>query len=119
MIKSYRDLEVWQKAMALAEELHSATRGFPKEETFQLTSQIRRAAVAVPTNIAEGHGRTGSQEFLYFLSIAHGSLMELETQIQLAHRFGYFSDEAAMNLLERSDILSMLIKALMKRLRSR
>ena len=84
--KNYRDLIAWHKAVDLVEELYKLTRDFPKEEAYALTSQMRRAAVSIPSNIAEGEGRRSGNEFGHFLSIAHGSLRELETQIMIARR---------------------------------
>jgi len=82
-IKSHRDLIVWQKAMNLVESVYEATASFPKEETYALTSQIRRAVVSVPSNIAEGQGRRMAKEYLYFLANARGSLLELDTQLEI------------------------------------
>jgi len=76
-VRSYRDLIVWQKAMDLVKSVYSVAGGLPKEELYCLTSQIRRAAISVPSNIAEGQGRTSTKEFLHHLSIAYGSLMEV------------------------------------------
>ncbi len=78
-VKSYRDLETWQKAMDLVQEIYLETKSFPKEETYGLSGQMRRAAVSIPSNIAEGQGRDSTKEFLHHLSIAYGSLCELET----------------------------------------
>jgi four helix bundle protein len=89
MVKSFRDLEVWQLALDLAETIYRCTADFPKTELYGLTAQMRRAAVSVPSNIAEGQARTSSKEFLHFLSFALGSLAELETQIELAVRLQY------------------------------
>ncbi len=83
-IQNYKELEVWQIAMDLAETCYQITRGFPKEELFGLTSQIRRAAVSIPANIAEGHARHHTKEYLQFLGVARGSLMELETHLLVA-----------------------------------
>ncbi len=80
-IKSYRDLEVWNVAMDLAASCYTLTRLFPKDELYGMTSQIRRAAASIPANIAEGHGREHTKEFLNHLSVARGSLMELETHL--------------------------------------
>lgn len=88
-IESYRDLLVWQKAMDLVVEIYRLTKAFPPDERFGLTIQIRRVAVSIPSNIAEGHGRLHRADFLRFLSIARGSLTELETQLQIATRLGY------------------------------
>ncbi len=93
-IKSYKDLIVWRKAMDLAAEVHLLSKVFPKEELYGLASQVRRAAISVPSNIAEGQARQSTAEFLNFLSIAQGSLAEVETQIALAQRFHYVTAEA-------------------------
>jgi four helix bundle protein len=87
-IQNFRDLIVWQKAMRATAEVYRVSRAFPKEELFVLTAQIRRAAISIPSNIAEGHARQG-REFANFLSIALGSAAELETQLLLAVEFGY------------------------------
>ena len=92
-VQSYRELEVWQFAMDLAEKCYQATKCFPKEELFGLTSQIRRAAVSVPSNIAEGQGRLSSREFIQFLSIARGSICELQTQLEIARALGFGKPE--------------------------
>lgn len=89
MYSSYKELTVWQKAMELAEAVYCLTRSFPKEELSGLTNQLRRAAVSIASNIAEGHGRGSEKEFARFLDIASGSAQEVATQIELAHRFGY------------------------------
>ena len=92
-IQSYRELEVWQVAMDLAEQCYLATRSFPREELFGMTRQIRRAAASIPANIAEGQGRQHTKEFLNHLSIARGSLKELETHLILSHRVGLLAQE--------------------------
>jgi four helix bundle protein len=92
-IESFRDLRVWQQGMELAEHIHRMTEQFPKHELYGLASQIRRAAVSVPSNIAEGRTRESSREYLQAISVARGSLAELETQIELAWRCGYISAE--------------------------
>src|SRR5579864_8854135 len=91
MGKSYRDLVVWQKAMDLVTVVYRITAQFPREEMYGLTSQLRRAAVSIPSNIAEGQGRHGVPEFRHFLRQSCGSLMELETQVLIAERLGYIS----------------------------
>ena len=88
-VKSYRELIVWRKAVDLVEAIYKATAGFPTHEIYGLTSQVRRAAVSVPSNIAEGQGRQSTNEFLHHLSIAYGSLMEVETQLIIAERLSY------------------------------
>src|SRR5208282_4971985 len=87
-INSYRDLLVWQKGMALAKQVYSLTRSFPMDERFGLVAQMRRAAVSIPSNIAEGQARHGRKEFVQFLSHAEGSLAELDTQLALAVELG-------------------------------
>ena len=89
---SYRDLIVWQKSMDLAKQIYFITKDFPKEEVYGLTSQIRRCAVSIPSNIAEGKGRGGDKEFVRFLQISLGSLYELQTQIELAKEFGFIQN---------------------------
>ena len=90
-LQSYRDLMVWQKAMDLVEETYRLTRLLPKDELYGLTSQMRRAAVSIPANIAEGYGRLHRREYINHLSIARGSLMELETQLELTVRLAYLN----------------------------
>ena len=84
MVKSYRDLRVWQAAMNLVEQVYRLTRAFPKQETYGFSSQMQRAAVSIPSNIAEGHTREHLKEYLHHLSIAQASLAELETQLEIA-----------------------------------
>jgi four helix bundle protein len=91
-MKSYRELIVWQKAMDLVLLCYETTSSFPSSETFGLTSQIRRSAVSVPSNIAEGYGRHHSKDYMRFLEIASGSLYELQTQLEIAKRLGYMDE---------------------------
>ncbi len=91
LIRSYRDLRVWRQAMDLAGACYRTTREFPKEELYGITSQMRRAAVSVAANIAEGHGREGRGKFIQFLRVAQGSLKELETHLLLSQRVGLAS----------------------------
>jgi four helix bundle protein len=100
MRRSYKDLVAWQKAMDLVTATYRSTVGFPKEEQFGLTSQLRRAAVSIPSNIAEGQGRLSEKEFRYFLGQARGSLMEVETQLQIAQNLGYLQAEQTRELLK-------------------
>jgi four helix bundle protein len=92
-VSNYKELIVWQKSMDLAEGVYKATVDFPKEETYGLTSQMRRSAVSVASNIAEGYSRNSRGEFIQFLGIAKGSLSELETQILLAVRLGFIKED--------------------------
>jgi four helix bundle protein len=88
-MKSYKDLELWQVSMNFVTEIYKLTKGFPKEELYGLTSQIRRCVISIPSNIAEGASRKGTKEFIQFLWIANGSLSEFETQIEIAQKLGY------------------------------
>jgi len=88
-MKSYKDLELWQVSMNFVSEVYTLTKSFPKEELYGLTSQIRRCAISIPSNIAEGSSRKGTKEFIQFLWIANGSLSEFETQIEIAQKLGY------------------------------
>jgi four helix bundle protein len=114
MRRNHHDLQVWQEGMALAREIYAVTAGFPKEETFGLTSQMRRSAVSVPSNIAEGAARGGKREFHQFLVITRGSLMELETQVILSHDLGYVEDHT--NLMEKINKVFALLNGLMAKL---
>ena len=100
MGRSYKDLVVWQKAIDLVTATYRATKAFPKEGLFGLTSQARRDAVSIPSNIAEGQGRLSEKEFRHFLGSARGSLMELETQLQVAENVGYLQHEELTQLLQ-------------------
>jgi four helix bundle protein len=111
-IKSYRDLIAWQKAMDFAEKVYKATTAFPKEETYGLRSQLRKAAVSIPSNISEGQGRKSTSEFRHFLSIAYGSLCEAHTQVLLAQRFGYLSKETANTIIELGEEVGCIINGL-------
>jgi four helix bundle protein len=98
-MKSYRELRVWQKALDLVEKIYLLTQRFPREETYGLTSQIRRAVVSVPSNIAEGHTRHHIKEYLHHLSISPASLAELETQLEIASRLRYIQPGQLKELL--------------------
>ena len=115
---SYRELTVWQKAMELAEEVYHLAKKLPKEETYALSDQMRRAAVSVPSNIAEGHGRESKNEFRSFLSIANGSVSELETQLLLCIRLGYLSKADTESALSLSNEINRMLSALILRLKT-
>ena len=108
----FRDLIVWQKAMDFVMLVYKATSSFPREELFGLRQQLRRAAVSVPSNIAEGQGRQTVRDFLQFLSVARGSLQEAETQISIAERLGYLNAEHSACLIGLSTEVSLLINGL-------
>ena len=117
--RSYRDLELWQKAMDLVVECYGATRKFPDREVYGLTSQLQRAAVSIPANIAEGQGRQHRTEFIQFLCIAKGSLTELETHIQIAHRLSYAKDDEEAALLKRTAEVGRLLNGMLRFLRQK
>lgn len=99
-INDYRELIAWQKAISLTIELYRLTKGFPHEELYGLTSQIRRGAVSVPSNIAEGYGRGSTLDYVRFLKVARGCLFELDTQVLIAHRLEYIGADAHKNICE-------------------
>ncbi len=114
-MQSHRDLDVWKMAMNLVSEVYRLTKEYPKEELFSLTSQIRRSAISIPSNIAEGAARSGRKEFIQFLYIALGSCAELETQLLIARNLGYPGDEELFNHLLRIRFMLLgLIKNLKK-----
>jgi four helix bundle protein len=92
-IRNYRDLIVWQKSMNLVTEIYAITKAFPKEELFGLTSQIRRAAISIPSNIAEGYGRNSTGDYKRFLQITVGSLYEMQTQLEIGYNLAFISKE--------------------------
>jgi four helix bundle protein len=119
MLKNYKELKVWQKAYQLCIAMYKITKGFPKDERFGLTSQIRRAAVSVPSNITEGYGRKTTQEYLQSLYIAYGSHCELETQIMLSKDLGYIKTEDFEGLQMGIGEVERMLKALIKSLQSK
>jgi four helix bundle protein len=114
--RGFQDLVVWQKAMDLVDRVYDATESWPRHEQFDLISQTRRAVVSVPANIAEGQGRTGSREFLHHLSIAYGSLNEVETLLQVGQRRQYLSPTALDSILLLCDDVGRLALAMMTKL---
>lgn len=116
-IKSYRDLLVWQKAMDLVVECYRFVSTLPKNETYGLISQVQRAAVSVPANIAEGHGRDHLGDYLRHLSVANGSLMELETHLLLVGRLGYRPAEDAEPLLSQCSEVGKMLAGLTRSLK--
>jgi len=109
---AFSDMELYEVALDFVEEIYSITKKFPEEERFGLTSQMRRAAVSIPSNIAEGNGRRYSREYLHFLYNARGSLMELRTQIEIANRLGYIFPEEYDNLLDFSEKVRLMLQKL-------
>ena len=108
-ISSYQDLKVWRIGMEVAVEVYGVTKGFPREEMFGLAAQLRRAAVSIPSNLAEGHARESTREYLHHISVAQGSAAEVETQLLLATRLGYLESAEPNTLLARvGEIRKML-----------
>ncbi len=112
-VQSYRDLIVWQKSIELVLEIYRATQGFPKAETYGLVSQLRRASVSVPSNIAEGHARLSTGEFKQFLGHSRGSLMEIETQVLISQRLGYINSGQSSILLYRATEVGKVLNGLL------
>ena len=115
-IRNFRDLLIWQRGMKLANRIYTLTRGFAKDERFGLTSQMRRAAVSVPSNIAEGFNRRHGKEYKQFLYIALGSLGELETQLRIAQDQGFAADTATEELLQELDEIQRMTRSLINRI---
>jgi len=114
-MKTYKELIVWQKAVEFVTTIYSITKSFPKEEIYGLTNQIRRAAVSVPSNIAEGFGRNSKNEFKHFLQIAIGSLFELQTQLEIAKNLGFISEvEYEKHFSSTREIEAMLASLIRK-----
>lgn len=118
-ILSYRDLEVWRKSMDVAVDCHRLAERFPLNEQYGLAAQLRRAAVSVPANIAEGRGRRRTRDFLRYLSIAYGSLAEVETHLEIAKRLGYADDARTEELLVRTAAIGRMLNGLINTLESR
>lgn len=116
---SFQDLRIWQESMDLTVEIYRGTSGFPRHEIYGLTSQKRRAAVSIPSNIAEGKEHRSDPEFVRFLFHARGSLLELQTQILIARRLEYLSEEKADELCRKGDGIARGLNALINRFRPR
>ncbi|MDD5543229.1 MAG: four helix bundle protein [Acidobacteriia bacterium] len=118
-LKSYRELVVWQRAMDLVEESYRLSKRLPKTEIYGLCSQIQRAAVSIPANIAEGHGREHLGDYLHHLSIANGSIMELETHLYLLQRLSFFSSDETRHAMELTGEVGRLLAGLIRSLSSK
>jgi four helix bundle protein len=118
-ISRFRELKAWQLGMDLTEKVYLLTDSFPKSEIYGLSSQIRRCAVSIPSNLAEGHGRTSTKEFLQFIAIAYGSICELETQILLSHRLKYLDQSNLETVSALLTETSKTIRGLQKAIRER
>lgn len=118
-LKTYKDFIVWQKAMDLTVEIYRLIKFLPREETYALSDQMRRAAVSIPSNIAEGQGRSSTKEFVNFLAIARGSQTELETQLQICIRLKYFSEEQAELALNLCNEINRMLNSLIGKIKIR
>lgn len=118
-LQSYKEFTVWQKSMDLTVEIYKLVKLLPKEETYALSDQMRRAVVSIPSNIAEGQGRNHTKEFVNFLSIAKGSKSELETQLQICIRLNYFTEQEAANALNLCNEVGKMLSTLIKKIGSR
>ena len=117
--RSYRDLEVWQLAMALAKQVYEVTGTFPSDERFGLINQMRRAAVSIPSNVAEGHARSSTAEFQRFITIAMGSVAELEAQILLSQDLGFLDSAQQQQLMRQLDQIGKMLRGLYRSLERR
>jgi four helix bundle protein len=118
-VSNYQQLKVWQLGIQLSKTTYALTRSFPKDELYGLTSQMRRAAVSIPANVAEGHARDSTKEFLHHISIALGSLAELETMLVLAESFGYSDQAAIVAMLQNTNEEGKMLRGLQKTLKTR
>ena len=116
--RSFRDLDVWKLSIEFVKNIYQITNKFPKSELFGLASQLRRAAISIPSNIAEGQGRNSSKEFKQFLGVAQGSLAEVETQLIISNEINYLIGEELSSLLIDLDVIRKMIKALSNSLKS-
>lgn len=114
---SYRDLTAWRVGIELIEDVYNVTRTFPKSETYGICSHMQRAAVSVPSNIAEGHQRDSTREYLHFISIALGSVAELDTLITVCERLGYMNNQAKERLGQKADSVGRMLRGLQKSLK--
>ncbi len=115
----YKKLDIWNESIELVSDVYKLTQKFPREEIYSLTSQIRRSSVSIPSNIAEGAGRNGKNEFINFLGIAGGSCCELDTQLILAQRLGYIKTEEIKIVFDRLDHIQRMVINLIRKLRER
>ncbi len=118
-MKCYRDLLVWQEGIDLVTNVYALSRNFPGEEKYALSDQMKRAAVSIPANIAEGHARSSRKEFLHYISISLGSLAELETHLTIASKLKYLALDQTENILGQTNLLGKRIRSLQKSLNSK
>ena len=119
VINSYRDLNVWQKSMELARVIYGLVKFLPREEVYALSDQMRRAVVSIPSNIAEGYYRNSTRDYIRFLSMAKGSLGEIETQLLLCENFGYLQNEQIIPALTKCDEISKMLTVLINNLQAK
>ncbi|MBE0390503.1 four helix bundle protein [Flavobacterium sp. 7E] len=115
---TFRDLLIWQKSMALVTEIYTLSNHFPKEEIYSLTSQIRRSAISIPSNIAEGYGRNGNKDYLKFLNIAIASLFEMQTQIEIAFNLKYINQIQFNKIYEASREVERMLSAFSRKIKT-
>lgn len=118
-VSSFKDLLVWQKGMQLAGKVYELTRNFPKSELFGIISQMQRAVISIPANIAEGHARNSTKEFLHFISISRGSLAELETFLSLSVQLNYCQEKDTETILHLCDEISRMLSGLRNKLKEK
>lgn len=118
MLRSFRELSVWQRSIQLATTTYRLTQGFPREEIYGLVSQLRRASVAIPSNIAEGHGRLNVREYRQFLGIARGSNFELQTQLEIARSLGMGNAELSEEAESLSHEVGKMLYAILQKLKT-
>ena len=118
-MKTFRELIVWQKSMDLVTAVYKSSKGFPKEENYGLTSQLRRSAVSVPSNISEGYGRQGLNDYIRFLNIAISSLFELQTQVEISYNLSYISKKRFDSLYESTREVERMLSSLIRKLKSK
>ena len=119
MLRSYKELNVWQKSYKLCLHIYKVTKRFPKDEMYGLTSQIRRSAVSIPSNIAEGYGRKTTLEYVRFLYIAYGSVCELETQTMISGDLGYVGKKRLQEIRQEIGDVERMLKAMIKSLENK
>ena len=116
---SYKELEVWQKAINLVVEIYKTTKDFPQTERYALADQVQRSAISIPANIAEGWGRRSTKEYIHFLTVARGSLMELETHMVIAEKLGYLREEYVRGNRNEMESIGMMLNRLIQSLSKR
>lgn len=117
-MSTFRDLKMWQKSMDLVTVIYEVSNRFPKDETFGLTSQLRKSAISVPSNIAEGYGRKGKKDYLRFLNIAMGSLFELQTQIEISKNLGYIKEPTFEKIWDDSREVERMLSSYTRKVES-